>query len=375
MRPLFVAAHAVADHWGLAAKACLERVSAAVGQANLGFLYTTEAFAVDLPSILTFLRETTGVENWVGAAVPGLCAGHQEIRDGGAMVVMLGHVPEGAFKLFSSVDAADFSARLGTWANANGPALALVHGDPRHAGLPALIESLADGIGFLVGGLVAAGDHPTQLAGSVLPGAVSGILLAEPVQAVTGLTQGCTPIGPVHTVSEGWGNVIVGLDGRPALEVFNADVGELIARDPRRAAGYIHVALPIEGSDRGDFVVRTLMGLDPAQGWLAVGGEVTVGQRLLFVRRDPAAARTDMIRMLKDVRRRLEGRMPLAAIYVTCIARGEHIFGERGTELSMVRDALGPAVPLIGFFANGEISGQRLYAYTGVLTVLTEAIL
>ena len=269
MRPLFVAAHAVAEHWGLAAKSCLERLTPAVGRANLGFIYVTEMFSADLPSLLTFLRETTRVESWVGAAVPGLCVGNQEIRDGGAMAVMLGHVPEGAFKLFSSADAADFAARLGTWATANGPALALVHGDPRQPSLPALIETLADGIGFLVGGLVAVGDHPTQLAGSVVPGALSGLLLGQPVQAVTGLTQGCAPIGPVHVVGEGWGNVVANLDGRPALEVFNADVGELIARDPRRAAGYIHVALPVEGSDRGDYVVRTLMGLDAAQGWLA----------------------------------------------------------------------------------------------------------
>ncbi|OJX81786.1 FIST C-terminal domain-containing protein [Magnetospirillum sp. 64-120] len=370
MRPFFVSAHAVADHWGLAAKSCLERLGAAQGNANLGIIYVTEIFSADLPSILTFLRETTRVETWVGAAVPGLCAGAQEIRDGGAMAVLLGNLPKDGFQVFSSADAADFSARLGTWAMAHGPALALIHGDPRHAGLPGLLESLADGIGFLVGGLVSTNDHPTQVAGVVLPGAVSGLLLGASIPVVTGLTQGCTPIGPVHVVGEGWGNVVANLDGKPAIEVFKADVGELIARDPSRAAGYIHVALPVEGSDRGDYSVRTLLGLDPAKGWLAVGDEITVGQKLLFVRRDPAAARADLDRMLDDVRRRLDGRPPLAAFYVTCIGRGEHMFGERGLELSRVRQALGQSVPLIGFFANGEISGQRLYGYTGVLTVI-----
>lgn len=370
MRPFFVSAHAVADHWGLAAKACLERLGAAQGNANLGIIYVTETFAADLQSILTFLRETTRVETWVGAAVPGLCAGAQEIRDGGAMAVLLGNLPEGHFQVFSSADAADFSARLGAWAVANGPALAVVHADPRHPGLPNLLETLGDGIGFLVGGLVALADHPTQVAGTVLPGAVSGLLLGGAVSVVTGLTQGCTPIGPVHVVGEGWGNVVANLDGRPAIEVFKADSGELIARDPSRAAGYIHVALPVEGSDRGDYSVRTLLGLDPAQGWLAVGADITVGQKLLFVRRDPVAAQADLERMLADIRRRLDGRPPLAALYVTCVGRGEHMFGERGAELSQIRQALGQSVPLVGFFANGEISGQRLYGYTGVLTVI-----
>ena len=371
MRPLFVATHAVADHWGLAAKACLERLAGVIGRANLGFLYVTEPFAADLPSILTFLRETTRVESWVGAAVPGLCAGSQEIRGGSAMAVMLGHVPEGAFRLFSSTDAADFAPRLGGWAQASAPALALVHADPRQGGLPATLDSLAEGIGFLVGGLVASGDHPTQVADTVMPGALSGLLVGGAVQAVTGLTQGCTPIGPTHIVTDGWGNVVASLDGRPALEVFKAEAGELIARDLARAAGYIHAALPVEGSDRGDYVVRNLIGLDPTHAWLVVADEIRVGQRMLFVRRDPVAAQADLARMLDDVRRRLMGRVPLAALYVTCIGRGEHMFGERGAELSMVRESLGPAVPLIGFFANGEISGQRLYAYTGVLTVLT----
>jgi small ligand-binding sensory domain FIST len=175
-------------------------------------------------------------------------------------------------------------------------------------------------------------------------------------------------------VTEGWANVVAGLDGKSALAVFKAEVGELLARDPRRAAGYIHAALPVEGSDQGDYVVRTLMGLDQAQGWLAVADDIHVGQRLMLVRRDPIAAQADLARMLDDVCGRLQGRQPLAALYVTCTARGEHMFGEPGAELAQVRQALGPAVPLIGYFANGEISGQRLYGYTGVLTVLTGTV-
>jgi len=35
-----------------------------------------------------------------------------------------------------------------------------------------------------------------------------------------------------------------------------------------------------------------------------------------------------------------------------------------------VRHALGD-VPLVGFFANGEIARRHLYGYTGVLTVFT----
>ena len=45
-----------------------------------------------------------------------------------------------------------------------------------------------------------------------------------------------------------------------------------------------------------------------------------------------------------------------------------HLFGRRGAELGLVREALGD-LPLVGFFCGGEISHDRLYGYTGVLTL------
>jgi small ligand-binding sensory domain FIST len=58
------------------------------------------------------------------------------------------------------------------------------------------------------------------------------------------------------------------------------------------------------------------------------------------------------------------------AVYVSCSGRGGPHFGGDSAELQWVRHALGD-VPLVGFFANGEIAHHRLYGYTGVLTVFT----
>jgi small ligand-binding sensory domain FIST len=46
------------------------------------------------------------------------------------------------------------------------------------------------------------------------------------------------------------------------------------------------------------------------------------------------------------------------------------LFGEPGVETQIIRECLGD-FPLIGFFANGEISRDRLYGHTGVLTLFT----
>ena len=58
------------------------------------------------------------------------------------------------------------------------------------------------------------------------------------------------------------------------------------------------------------------------------------------------------------------------AVYVSCAGRGGPHFGSPSAELQTVRRALGD-VPLVGFFAGGEIAHQQLYGYTGVLTVFT----
>ena len=58
------------------------------------------------------------------------------------------------------------------------------------------------------------------------------------------------------------------------------------------------------------------------------------------------------------------------AVYVSCSGRGGPHFGARNAELQVVRHALGD-VPLVGFFAGGEIARHHLYGYTGVLTVFT----
>ena len=87
----------------------------------------------------------------------------------------------------------------------------------------------------------------------------------------------------------------------------------------------------------------------------------------MFCRRDGNSAREDMMRMLTDIRGRLGGE-PRGAVYYSCLGRGRYQFGENSEELKLIRDELGN-IPLVGFFANGEIFHNRLYWYTGVLTV------
>ena len=83
---------------------------------------------------------------------------------------------------------------------------------------------------------------------------------------------------------------------------------------------------------------------------------------------DLATLEHQIHRRLEDLRERAGG-VPRAALYFSCVARGRHLFGPKSEELQLIRETFGD-IPLTGFFANGEISNNRLYGYTGVLTLL-----
>ena len=370
MSGAFRAAHAAGEPWSGLVRSCLAQLDPLPAGANLGFLYATDALSDDLASILTFLRERTRIADWVGSVGLGICASGIETFETPGLAILVAALPEGSFRVFAPIadDFARFAAEMAPWLTQHAAAVGVVHGDPRQ---PTLVETLAmltaRSTAFLVGGLSSARGTPLQIAGRIVEGGVSGVLLDSEIAVATGLTQGCAAIGPVRQISEADGNIIMAIEGRPALEVFKADIGELLSRDLRRVAGLIFVGLPVPGSDTGDYLVRNLMAIDVEHQWLAVAHEVAAGERVLFCRRDAPSARADLERMLAGLKRRV-GETPKAGLYFSCVGRGPSLFGDNSAELGIVRSALGD-FPLVGFFGNGEISSDRLYGYTAVLTL------
>ncbi len=366
----FKAAHAASDNWAEAVSICAEALTPVPAGANLGFVYVTDLLADDFPRIVDDLRRRTGVESWVGSVALGVCSATAEYFDRAAVAAMVASLPPDGFRTFPAIAETtdEMAADSRAWIAGTAPPFGIVHGDPYNPRTPDLVEDLAElGAGFLVGGLTSSRYARHQVAGGVTEGGLSGVLFAPGVEVATTLSQGCTPIGPDHLVTECVDNVLITLDGVPALDVFKQDVGDLLARDLNRAAGFIHAALPVEGSDTGDYMVRNLIGIDPTRGWLAIGAPVETGSRVLFVRRDSNSAGDDLEATLGRLKQRLSWT-PRGGVYFSCVARGAHMFGAPGREVSMIRDVLGD-IPLVGFYAGGEISNGRLYGYTGVLAL------
>jgi small ligand-binding sensory domain FIST len=353
--------------WGRIAVEVGEQLSRSLPTARLGFLYATDVLADRLEEVLAVVRRVSGIQEWVGAVGLGVI-GEDEVFDAPALAAIALDVPVESFKILPSItDDPSLLRGLGPWIQAKRPAFGILHADPRCPDMGDAIASIAEASdAYLVGG-VSSGERATaQIAYKVVEGGVSGVLFAHQVGVVAGLTQGCTPIGPVRRVTAADGNILIAIDGRPALDVFKEDIGEMLARDLRQIAGDIHAAFPVPGSDRADYLVRNLVGIDPKEGLVAVGANVEPGDRMMFVRRDKAAAAQDFAEMLDGLKRRAPRAK--AGVYFSCLARGPNLFGAGSVERRLLREALGD-IPVVGMFCNGEISDSRLYGYTGVLAL------
>ncbi|MEN8175486.1 MAG: FIST C-terminal domain-containing protein [Pseudomonadota bacterium] len=337
----------------------------------LGFAYASDTLADHLGTIIHCLRAETGIAHWVGTVGMGVCSTGREVYEEPSLAVMVTDVGEEALCIIpsTSADFGEFLATTASWRTTSDARFAVVHGDPSNPQTPRLIEDLARGLdeGFLVGGLTSSNSIQAQAADTVVQGGLSGVLLGAGVPVVTGLSQGCSLIGHPHEITETDRHVIHSLDGRPALDVFKEDIGEVLARNLEGVGGYIFAALPIPGSDTGDYLVRNLLGIDPELKLIAVGDHLHAGMTVQFARRDADTAREDLVRMVRTVLKRAPGP-PKGALYHSCLGRGRYLFGEDSAELRLVAEELGD-LPLVGFYANGEISHHRLYGYTGVLTL------
>ncbi len=371
----FRAGHARGERW----QEVVDRALAGMGEpppgASLGFVYLSDRLGGPADKVLARLRAATGVETWVGSVGLGVLASGVEYFDEPALSVMLAALPAGEFQVFSGKRRPPLLGTR-TASGAEAAHFAIVHGDPGTGDMPELLEDMSSKLasGYLVGGLSSSRSAAFQIADEVLQGGLSGVVLSSRIELATRLTQGCSPLRrgsgatPVrHEVTEGERNVILALDGKPALEVLRAEAGAVFGDDFRGAAQAIHVGLPVPGSDTGDYLVRNLIGIDPKHQAIAIGAYVEPGMQVMFCRRDRASAREDLERALDGIAAQLDGP-PRGALYYACVGRGEHMFGRRSVELGIIRDRLGD-VPLTGFFCNGEISHDRLYGYTGVLTL------
>lgn len=407
---LFPCGHATHPQWRMAAGLAIAQLRAQMALADyasrpsLGLIYITDHYARESQSILDHLREQLPlVQDWVGTTGVGICAHQAEYWDEPALAILLCDLPPEHYRVFSGVAPLP-SPAPGRWQAGT----ALVHAEPQTPELAELLAELAERTtqGFLFGGLASSRGHAPQFAshgadGGCFAGGLSGVAFAPEVDCRTRLTQGCLPVSPAHTLSESDDLVALALDGEPALEVMLRDL-QISLDDPQQAIAVVRqtlVGLSLPGQApmgrtghlKQEVRVRHIVGLDPMRQGVALAEHLQTGMGFVFCRRDPQAARADLTRICAELREALEpeslsleaallqstqpehtvpssGKRIAGAVYVSCTGRGGGHFGGPSAEMQIIRHALGD-VPLVGFYAAGEIAGHQLYGYTGVLTV------
>ena len=417
---LFPYGHAGHPQWRLAADSVLAQVRTQMsgkGYAQaptLALLYITDHYASEAQDLLDHLSaELPQITDWSGTVGVGVAANNIEYFDEPGLALMLCDLPSDQYRVFSGV------APLGLGFEAH---TALVHADPGTPDLGELIEEMSQrtASGYLFGGLSSGRGKLLQFAvagngnvsghgaaGGTFSGGLSGVAFDERVSLVSRVTQGCLPVSGAHRVSAVAQHVVQSLDDEPALDVLLRDLHVSLAQ-PEQAlravrSTLIGVAQPASadsaavigrsGNFGSDVLVRHIIGLDPARRALAVSDRLEIGMQLAFCQRNAQAAKADLTRICAEIREEMEPEeLPVpalaksgvaqaqaappparrigGAIYISCSGRGGPHFGGSSAELQIVRRALGD-VPLVGFFAGGEIARNQLYGYTGVLTVFT----
>jgi len=364
----FLSATSTQKNWKAAAADLLQQFGDIPAEANVAFIYATDTFSIELSRLLEELKAKTQIKNWVGSVGKGICSNAREIYEQAAVTVMLADLSENSFAIFNGMENVPAAENESFTLN-----YALVHGDPRNGLVNEHIKNLPGkiGNGYLIGGITSSENHFFQVANDLTEGDISGIVFNDETKIITGLSQGCTPFGEAHTLTQCDHHIAITIDNRPALDVFKEEIGDVLARNIDRAAGYIFAAFPIKGSDTANYLVRDIIGIDTNNNHLAIADNMQVDSKIIFCKRDGQTAIEDMQRMLSDIKKRCGTEKIKGALYISCLGRGKNLFGDNSEELKMITEVLGD-IPLAGFYANGEIAGDKLYGYTGVLTVFVE---
>ena len=355
------------------------------GPTDLALAFFSAHHVAAAEAIAGALRERLAPGCLAGASAHGVVASRHEIENEPALSVIAARLPGVTLAPFvisnegwdeALADAAAFSRMA---PGVLGAELAFVLGDPFSLDLTtpfAAFERHATGL-RLVGGLASAAPRPGSNALFLndwlareggLAVALSGGLRADVV-----VSQGCRAIGPSLTVTRSLVNVIIELDGEPALQRAEQVLRELPEDEGERLRLGLYVGLPVrdDASGRGDYLIRPLLGADQGRGRLAVGDRVTEGQRVRLHVRDAQTAREDLELLLTPQAFDVPAQ---AALLFACNGRGRGLYGAPDGDIGPLQAALGGETPVAGMFCAGEIGpvGRRnyLHGHTASIAIL-----
>jgi small ligand-binding sensory domain FIST len=306
----------------------------------------------------------------VGCSAGGVIGAGRGVEDQSAVSVWAAQLPGATVRAFhlEVLPTADGMAVVGMPERTEGHMVAILLADPYSFPADGFVTRANDALAGLsiVGGMAHGGSGPrsTRLwvdGHTHDRGAVGVLVGGADVVARPVVSQGCRPVGPTMTVTAATGNVIAELAGVRALQKVEEILTALPPAEQALASSGLQLGIALdeyaEEHDRGDFLIRAILGLDPDTSGLVVGDLVEVGSTVRLQVRDAEGADEDLRDLLGDFR----GRNPptAGALLFSCNGRGGHLFGSSlggaDHDVTVVRRELGATGGVAGFFAGGEL--------------------
>ncbi|MEW8148131.1 MAG: FIST N-terminal domain-containing protein [Candidatus Thiodiazotropha endolucinida] len=189
--------------------------------------------------------------------------------------------------------------------------------------------------------------------------------------------HGCVPISGFHEITRIDGAIIYELGGRPALEVLTTGGFTPEVLTLNCTLGCKH-GDPFGPDEEANFVNRLIIGYDKQEGWIRLfEADFKHGDMVQIMSRSNELMMESAIRNVRWLVESTEGTEAVFALYIDCAGRASAICASETEEADAVREHLGEAIPLLGFYSGVEIAPiaglSRPLDWTGVLTVFYRA--
>ena len=162
-------------------------------------------------------------------------------------------------------------------------------------------------------------------------------------------------------------NIVYELAGKPALERVVDLAAAASPEDRALLQAGLHIGVVVDEAkdsfERGDFLVRAVLGADRSNGAMAIGQDVEVGTTIQFHVRDADSADEDLRAMLGAAGEAAAG------LVFSCTGRGTNLFGRPHHDAELVSEITGGRCA--GMFCAGEIGpiGRRSFLHSFTASV------
>lgn len=338
-------------------------------RADLAFVFASPQHLNALADLLPEVQKRLDVPTLIGCTGGGVIGDRREIEHRPAFSMLIASLPGVSITPFH-IDQTDVENISETYwqerlaLSGDDDPTFMLFPDPYTIDAQKLLDSfnaeypLRPVLGGLASGGQAASSCALFLNGDVVRGAV-GLGLTGNFSIRTVVSQGCKPVGEPQIITRCENQIIHEFGGKPALEVIQAMLEALPPAEQRLARGALLMGRVIDeykdSFERGDFLIRTLMGADPQSGAIAVGDTFRAGQTVQLHVRDATTAREDLHALMDSLAPDLGDESPARGVLLfSCNGRGAHLYGETDHDSRVITETTGD-VPLAGFFCNGEI--------------------